>query len=64
MIQGSVPSIERMPQSGDRFAARIPWISAEAHEENPTMHEIVSGHQVRCTCYKEFYFKSLGESRV
>ncbi|WP_311133574.1 ABC transporter ATP-binding protein [Weissella paramesenteroides] len=64
VIQGSVPSIERMPQSGDRFAARIPWISAEAHEENPTMHEIVSGHQVRCTCYKEFYFKSLGESRV
>ncbi|WP_259705389.1 ABC transporter ATP-binding protein [Weissella paramesenteroides] len=64
VIQGSVPSIERMPQTGDRFAARIPWISAEAHEENPTMHEIVPGHQVRCTCYKEFYFKSLGESRV
>lgn len=64
VIQGSVPSIERLPQTGDRFAARIPWIPVEAHEAEPTMHEITPGHQVRCTCYQEFYFKTLEETRV
>lgn len=62
VIEGSVPSIERMPQTGDRFAPRIPWIPAEAHEENPSMHEVAPGHQVRCTCYQHFYFKSLEET--
>ncbi|SCC02856.1 ABC transporter ATP-binding protein [Weissella bombi] len=62
VIEGSVPSIERMPQTGDRFAPRIPWIPAEAHEENPSMHEVAPGHQVRCTCYQQFYFKSLEET--
>ena len=59
VIQGSVPSIEKMPQAGDKFAPRIPWIPASAHEKEPTMHEISAGHEVRCTCYKDFYFKSL-----
>lgn len=59
VIHGSVPSIEKMPQSGDKFAPRIPWIPEDAHEKDPVMHEITAGHQVRCTCYKDFYFKSL-----
>jgi len=59
VIQGSVPSIKKMPQSGDKFAPRIPWIPTSAHEKEPTMHEISAGHEVRCTCYKDFYFKSL-----
>lgn len=59
VISGSVPSIEKMPQTGDKFAPRIPWIKESSHEKEPTMHEVAPGHQVRCTCYKDFYFKSL-----
>ncbi|WP_404280378.1 ABC transporter ATP-binding protein [Companilactobacillus paralimentarius] len=56
VIQGNVPSLQKMPQMGDRFAPRIPWVKPEEHEENPTMHEIEPGHEVRCTCYKSFSF--------
>jgi peptide/nickel transport system ATP-binding protein len=56
VIQGVVPSLKNMPREGDRFAARIPWIPASAHEEEPTMHEVAPGHLVRCTCYKVFHF--------
>lgn len=34
VIHGTVPSLINMPRTGDRFAARIPWIPASAHEEN------------------------------
>ena len=57
VIQGTVPSLQDMPRNGDRFAARIPWIPASAHEENPVMHEVEPGHWVRCTCWKTFHFQ-------
>ena len=57
VIQGTVPSLQNMPRKGDRFAARIPWIPASAHEENPVMHEVEPGHWVRCTCWKTFHFQ-------
>ena len=56
VIQGMVPSLKNLPRQGCRFKARIPWISDEEHEENPTMHEVEHGHFVRCTCYKNFHF--------
>lgn len=57
VIQGTVPSLKNMPRTGDRFAPRIPWIPASAHEKNPVMHEVEPGHFVRCTCYKVFHFQ-------
>ncbi|AUJ23386.1 MULTISPECIES: ABC transporter ATP-binding protein [Virgibacillus] len=65
VIQGIVPSLQNLPREGCRFKARIPWISEDAHEENPELHEITPGHFVRCTCYQQFYFpeeKVEGES--
>lgn len=56
VIKGMVPSLQRMPKQGDRFAPRIPWVPASAHEEEPTMHEVEPNHLVRGTCYKEFTF--------
>ena len=56
VIKGMVPSLQRMPKDGDRFAPRIPWIPASAHEAHPAMHDIGDNHLVRCTCYKDFYF--------
>ncbi|MEL3960291.1 ABC transporter ATP-binding protein [Lysinibacillus endophyticus] len=57
VIQGIVPSLINLPREGCRFASRIPWIKAEAHEKNPQIHEVSPEHFVRCTCYKEFHFK-------
>ncbi|MUK88750.1 ATP-binding cassette domain-containing protein [Ornithinibacillus sp. L9] len=56
VIQGIVPSLQNLPREGCRFSARIPWIDASAHEEHPELHEVSSGHFVRCTCYKHFDF--------
>lgn len=56
VIEGSVPSITKLKRTGCRFADRIPWIPADAHEENPTLHEVSPGHFVRCTCHEHFYF--------
>ncbi|HZW69074.1 MAG TPA: ABC transporter ATP-binding protein [Pseudogracilibacillus sp.] len=58
VIQGIVPSLQHLPRIGCRFKDRIPWISEEEHEENPTLHEVEPGHFVRCTCYKNFYLES------
>ena len=57
VIQGMVPSLMKLPRNGCRFSARIPWIPAIAHEDNPTLHEISPGHLVRCTCWKHFHFE-------
>ncbi|HFI0292251.1 TPA: ABC transporter ATP-binding protein [Streptococcus suis] len=57
VIEGIVPPITKMIRQGCRFAPRIPWIDATAHEENPTMHEISPNHFVRCTCHETFYFE-------
>ncbi|WP_277630158.1 ABC transporter ATP-binding protein [Atopococcus tabaci] len=57
VIQGTVPSLQNLPRRGCRFAPRIPWIPAEAHEEDPVLHEISPGHKVRCTCWQHFHFE-------
>ncbi|MBU5591860.1 ABC transporter ATP-binding protein [Clostridium sp. MSJ-4] len=58
VIRGMVPSLEKLPRKGCRFAERIPWISESEHEENPELHEVLKGHFVRCTCWKNFYFEN------
>ena len=57
VIQGTVPPLPKLPRKGCRFAPRIPWIPADAHEEDPTLHEVGPNHFVRCTCYKHFHFE-------
>lgn len=61
VIQGTVPSLKNLPRVGCRFASRIPWIPAEDHEENPTLHEIAPNHFVRCTCHEHFHFEGEAE---
>ncbi|WP_282919833.1 ABC transporter ATP-binding protein [Ignavigranum ruoffiae] len=61
VIQGVVPTITKLPRTGCRFAPRIPWIPAEAHEENPVLHEVSPGHFVRCTCHEHFFFPEEGK---
>ncbi|XJS09733.1 ABC transporter ATP-binding protein [Aerococcaceae bacterium WGS1372] len=56
VIHGVVPPITHLPRTGCRFAHRIPWIPAEAHEDNPVLHEVSEGHWVRCSCHEHFYF--------
>ena len=62
VIEGVVPTLKNMERVGCRFAERIPWIPAEHHEEEPTLHEVEPGHFVRCTCYKHFHFREEGEA--
>ena len=57
VIEGVVPSLKNMERKGCRFAPRIPWIPAEAHEAEPVLHEVAPDHLVRCTCYKHFHFR-------
>ena len=57
VIEGMVPSLINLPRKGCRFASRIPWIDQHLHEEEPKLHEISSGHFVRCTCWKHFHFE-------
>ena len=57
VIHGTVPSLQNLPRKGCRFSPRIPWISEDAHEENPVLHEVSPGHKVRCTCWKHFHFE-------
>ncbi|KOO48272.1 ABC transporter ATP-binding protein [Viridibacillus arvi] len=57
VIKGLVPSLKNLPRQGCRFSSRIPWIAADAHEENPVLHEVAPGHLVRCTCWKHFDFE-------
>ena len=57
MIQGMMPSLTKLPREGCRFSARMPWIGAAAHEEQPELHEVAPGHFVRCTCWQHFYFE-------
>ncbi|MDE1548028.1 ABC transporter ATP-binding protein [Jeotgalibaca caeni] len=61
VIQGTVPSLKNLPRKGCRFAARIPWIPAEAHEANPTLHQVAPDHFVRCTCHEHFHFEGEAE---
>lgn len=56
VIEGLVPPLTKMIRQGCRFAPRVPWVAASAHESNPTMHEVAPNHFVRCTCYETFAF--------
>ncbi|MGV3466495.1 MAG: ABC transporter ATP-binding protein [Heyndrickxia sp.] len=56
VIQGIVPSLQKLPRKGCRFKGRINWMSDHAHEENPVLREVEPNHFVRCTCYKSFEF--------
>jgi peptide/nickel transport system ATP-binding protein len=56
VIQGIVPSLQKMPRTGCRFKSRISWIDESKHEPNPILREVEPGHWVRCTCYQHFYF--------
>lgn len=57
VIQGTVPSLQNLPRTGDRFRDRIPWIPDEAFDENPQLEEIAPNHKVRGTSWKHFYFE-------
>ncbi|MDN6161314.1 MAG: ABC transporter ATP-binding protein [Atopostipes sp.] len=57
VIQGTVPSLQNLPRTGDRFKNRIPWIPDEAFDENPQLKEIAPGHKVRGNSWKHFYFE-------
>ncbi|MBD3949693.1 ABC transporter ATP-binding protein [Tuanshanicoccus lijuaniae] len=61
VIQGIVPPLSKLPRKGCRFAPRIPWIDASAHEEHPVLHEVSPGHWVRCTCHEHFHFEEEGQ---
>lgn len=61
VIHGTVPSLQKLPRKGCRFAPRIPWIPEDSHEENPVLHEISPNHKVRCTCWKHFHFEGEDE---
>lgn len=57
VIQGTVPSLQALPRTGDRFRDRIPWIPDEAFDEDPQLAEIAPGHFVRGNSWKYFYFE-------
>lgn len=57
VIQGTVPSLQNLPRTGDRFKDRIPWIGDEAFDDNPQLKEIAPGHKVRGNSWKHFYFE-------
>lgn len=63
VIQGIVPSLQKLPRKGCRFKDRIEWIHQHEHEENPVMREVEPNHYVRCTCFKNFHFpeKNMGD---
>jgi len=57
VIQGTVPSLQNLPRTGDRFKNRIPWIPDEAFDEDPQLEEIAPNHKVRGNSWKHFYFE-------
>lgn len=57
VIQGTVPSLQNLPRTGDRFRERIPWIPDEAFDEDPQLEEIAPNHKVRGTSWRHFYFE-------
>ena len=59
VIEGIVPSLFAMKRQGCRFAPRIPWIPDSCHETIPQYHEVKQGHLVLCSCYKNFYLRSV-----
>lgn len=60
VIEGMVPSLKNLPREGCRFSPRIQYMDKSCHEEKPILHEVEPEHFVRCTCWKDFYFKEGG----
>jgi len=58
-IQGTVPSLKNLPRTGCRFSERIPWMPSDAHEVEPTYHNVGPDHMVLCSCYKTFSFEGM-----
>ena len=56
VIQGIVPSLQKMERNSCRFKQRIPWMGENTHETEPEFREVEPKHWVRCICYKYFYF--------
>ena len=63
VIEGMVPTLDRLPRNGCRFSHRIPWIEGSAHETEPVYHTVGSNHTVLCTCHEHFRFKDERGSR-
>ena len=57
VIQGTVPSLQNLPRTGDRFKDRIPWIPEEAFDADPQLAEIAPNHKVRGNSWKHFHFE-------
>ncbi|UXH46296.1 ABC transporter ATP-binding protein [Rossellomorea vietnamensis] len=49
-MPGSVPSPYDMPK-GCRFSPRCPLATAQCHEEEPQLHSLKDGSQIRCFLY-------------
>ncbi|MGG3914337.1 ABC transporter ATP-binding protein [Rossellomorea vietnamensis] len=49
-MPGSVPSPYDMPK-GCRFSPRCPLATAQCHEEEPKLHSLKDGSQIRCFLY-------------
>ncbi|WP_277284813.1 dipeptide ABC transporter ATP-binding protein [Sneathia sanguinegens] len=61
VIDGIVPPITQFTENICRFSNRIPFLPKEAHEINPSLHEVEKDHFVRCTCYKSFKLNNRNE---
>jgi peptide/nickel transport system ATP-binding protein len=64
VIEGMVPSIDRLPRSGCRFSPRLPWMESLAHEAEPAYHTVAPGHIVLCTCYEHWQPPQTPKSRL
>lgn len=62
VIHGTVPSLQNLSRTGDRFKDRIPWIEDDKFDEHPVLTEIAPGHKVRGNTWKHFYFP--GEEKI
>ncbi|MEC1373886.1 ABC transporter ATP-binding protein [Heyndrickxia oleronia] len=51
-IEGIVPSLQKMPQVGCRFANRCPKAMPECKTITPQLAEIEAGHEVSCLLYE------------
>lgn len=51
-IQGIVPSLKNMPETGCRFAARCPKAKPECAVLTPLLEEAETGHSVACILYE------------
>ncbi|WP_121609591.1 ABC transporter ATP-binding protein [Mesobacillus foraminis] len=51
-IEGIVPSLKNMPETGCRFALRCPKVKPECSAVTPLLEEVEEGHSVACILYE------------